>query len=525
MYTPLPTPVGYRRVEPHPGARVASVFFGLTGALLAATIVLVRTGSTAATIAVAVVVFVVAIYGAVGASRAASRGIATVMFLLTVAAAGWLVVQALALYRAFFDTDGPADPADPVSLASAEDKIAAFDTSGSFRIELTEDEIEAVIQNGLSEADSPLARVEIDIVDGDPDGALRFSGEFKSGGMEASGEITARLVAGTVQVELVDLDLGALTVPGIAEGAVEDLVESIADLNEILVENRADVQAIVLADDRMLVTGTQAGGEVLTSAALLADLQEQAAAATESVEPPPERLGPGVVNAMSASGTIYYVALGDSLAANVGVDQARDGYVSRLHRQLQIRDGVDYGLHNFGVSGETSGTLLRSGQLDAAVSFLATHDVRYVTIDIGANDLLGHLGSDDCSESLDTPACADRLDSAFEVYAVNMVEILDRLAAAAPDATLVFLRAYNPFSLGFGAAVALESQSDATLDAFNDVAADLAVARGFLVADGFTPMQGTASVTTHMLDVPPDIHPFAIGYDILAAAILDALPD
>jgi len=87
----------------------------------------------------------------------------------------------------------------------------------------------------------------------------------------------------------------------------------------------------------------------------------------------------------------------------------------------------------------------------------------------------------------------------------------------------VFLRSYNPFSLGFGAAVALETQSDAKLDAFNELAADLAVERGFLVADGFTPMQGTASVTTHMLDTPPDIHPVAIGYDILAAAILDAL--
>ncbi|MBI5157042.1 MAG: SGNH/GDSL hydrolase family protein [Acidimicrobiia bacterium] len=525
MYPPPPPPVSRRLVEPHPGARAASLIFGLLGALLAAAVVLVRTGSTVTTIVAAATVFGVALYGAVWASRATSRGIASVMFLVTIAATGWLAVQALALYRAFSDTDGPADPADPVSLASAEDKIAAFDTSGAFRIELTEDEIEAVIQNGLSQADSPLARVDIDIVDGDPAGTLRFTGEFKSGGVEASGEITARLVAGTVQVELVDLDLGALTVPSIAEGAIEDLVESIADLNEILVENRADVQAIVLADDRMLVTGTQAGGAVLTSEALLADLQEQAAAATDSIEPPPERLGPGVINAMSAPGSTYYVALGDSLAANVGVDQARDGYVSRLHRQLQIRDGVDYGLQNFGVSGETSGTLIRSGQLDAAVSFLATHDVSYVTIDIGANDLLGHLGSDDCSESLEAPACADRLDSAFAIYAVNMVEILERLADAAPDATLVFLRAYNPFSLGLGAAVTFESQSDATLDAFNDLAADLATERGFLVADGFSPMRGTAAVTTHMLDSPPDIHPFAIGYDILAGAIFDAISD
>lgn len=523
MYPPQPTPTHQRTVEPHPGARFASLFFGLLGALLAALVVLVRTGSTVAAVLAAVFVFAIALYGAVWAPRAASRGIATLMFLITVGVGGWIAVQALALYRAFSDTDGPADPADPVALAAAEGKIAEFDASGSFRIELTEDEIEAVIQNGLSEADSPLARIDIDIVDGDPAGLLTFEGEFKSGGIRASGEITARLVAGAVQVELVDLDLGSLTVPDIAGGAVEDLIESLADLNEILQENRADVQAIVLADDRLLVTGTQAGGAILTSESLLTDLQEQAAAATDAVVPPPERLGPGVVNGTSATGSRYYVALGDSLAANVGVEQPRDGYVSRVHRHLQVRDGVDYGLENFGVSGETSGTLLRSGQLDAAEAFLATHDVAYVTIDIGANDLLGHLGSPDCSESLDAPACAQRLDSAFAVYETNMVEILNRLAAAAPDATLVFLRAYNPFSLGLGAGVAFESQSDATLDAFNDLAEELAIARGFVVADGFAPMQGTTAATTHMLDSPPDIHPIAIGYDILAAAIVDAL--
>ena len=525
MYPPVPRPVGYRRIEPHPGARAASLFFGLLGALLTAAIVLLRTGSLPAMVAAAAVVFVLALYAAVWAPRAASRGIATFLFFLVVGATWWLVLQALTLYRVFSATDGPADPADGVSLAAAEEKIAAFDTSGSFRIELTEQEIEAVIQNGLSQANSPLSHIEIDIVDGEPDGVLRFTGEFKKGGVEASGAVMARLVAGSVEVELVDLDLGSLTVPGIAEGAIEDLVASIADLNGILADNRADVQAIVLADDRLLVTGTQGGGAVLTSTALLADLQEQAAAATAAVEPPPERLGPGVVNGTSAPGSIFYVALGDSLAANVGVDEARDGYVSRVHNQLQIRDGAAYGLRNFGVSGETSGTLIRSGQLEAALAFITANEVRYVTIDIGANDLLGHLGSADCSESLDAPACAQRIDSAFAIYATNMVEIFDRLAAAAPDATIVFMRAYNPFSLGFSGAVALEAESDATLDAFNDIAAGLAAEHGMLVADAFTPMQGTTAATTHMLDSPPDIHPVAIGYDVLAAAIVDILSD
>ena len=522
MYPP-PPPVVYRRIEPHPGARTASFFFGLIGALLTALVTLLRTGSLGAAVAAAAVVFGVAVYAMIWASRAVSRGIATLLFLLVAGTAWWLVVQALMVQRALTDTAGPADPADPTALAAAESKIEAFDASGSFRIELTEEEIEAVIQNGLSDAESPLARVEIDIVDGAPQGTLGFVGQFKSGELEVSGAVSAVLSAGAVEVELVDLDFGSMTVPAIADGAIEDLVESVADLNTILAENRADVQSIVLGDDRLLVTGTQGGGEVLTSERLLADLEAQAAAAGSSVEPPPERLGPGVVNGTSAPGAVFYVALGDSLAANVGVDQPREGYVSRLHNQLQIRDGTEYGLRNFGVSGETSGTLIRSGQLDQAIAFMAANEVGYVTIDIGANDLLGHLGSADCSESLDAPACAERIDAAFSIYADNMTEIFDRIRAAAPDATIVFMRAYNPFSLGFGAAVTLEADSDETLDLFNEVAARIAGDREILVADAFTPMQGTTAATTHMLDDPPDIHPLAIGYDILASAIVDAL--
>jgi len=43
------------------------------------------------------------------------------------------------------------------------------------------------------------------------------------------------------------------------------------------------------------------------------------------------------------------------------------------------------------------------------------------------------------------------------------------------------------------------------------------------VADGYTPMRGTTAATTHMIDDPPDIHPLAIGYEILAIAILETL--
>jgi hypothetical protein len=299
--------------EPHPGARTTAVVFGLLGSLLGAAVVLLLTGSVPAAVFTGVGLFALAAYAAIWASRSLSRWFATGLVALTIGMATWLGLQALDFYRALSDTAGPADPADPISLDAAESKIDAVEHDGAFRIELTEDEIEAVIQNGLSTSESPLARVTVDIVDGDPQGILQFHGEFKNGDLEMEGAVTALLATGTVQVELVDLDIGSLTVPGLASGAIEDLVESLADLNSILAENRADVQSIVIGSHRLLVTGTQGGGDVLTSATLLRAL--------EVLRRQPwwhrQRSLAQVVDGISSAK--YYVALGDSLAANVGV--------------------------------------------------------------------------------------------------------------------------------------------------------------------------------------------------------------
>ncbi|MBW3671287.1 MAG: hypothetical protein KY432_06400, partial [Acidobacteria bacterium] len=54
-------------------------------------------------------------------------------------------------------------------------------------------------------------------------------------------------------------------------------------------------------------------------------------------------------------------------------------HILYLHRALSERDGVAYGLVNIAVPGETSGTLLVSGQLAAAEQVLASQPAAYVT--------------------------------------------------------------------------------------------------------------------------------------------------
>lgn len=502
--------------------KAALLIFGLLAALFGGAAVLFTLGEVPA-LGVAILLGGAAI-GGLFAGRPVVLGLLTVALVVFLASAAFVTVGVARLVNALNTTEGSVDPPDPIALAAVEGKVDDVRDAVAFRLELTEAEMTAYVLDGLQGAeDNPLQSVVLDVVDGTEDspGRLEFDAEFKSGGVGASGWVTVSLERGAIRVNLGHISVGSFDLPGVAQSSLEDLVERVADFNETLATADADVQSVVLDNDRLVITGVQTTTDLLTSDALLAGLREAASSAVNAVEPPPERLGPGVVNATTSAGSPLYVALGDSLAANVGVGEARDGYVSRFHNQLELRDGADYGLRNFGVPGETTGTLIRGGQLHAAVAFMKRNEVAYVTLNIGANNLLGHLGSDACSESLQDGECQSRLRATFEAYGPDMAVILEEIAAAAPEATIVFLTAYNPFSLGSG--TELEAATDATLAEFNDIGADVAADLDVLVADGFGPMRLTAGATTHMLDADPDIHPLPIGYDLLAGALVDAL--
>ncbi len=501
--------------------RIGAILIGALATIAVTGIVLFTHGEV-----LAIVAFVVLAGATVGAAfvpTGAAGGLLAVFAIATLGAIGYGGWNGYQLASALTDTSGPVDPADAAALATAEAKFAALEDNAAFRLKLTESELTAFIADALQSADSPVRAVTIDIVsdDGDEPGSMIFDAAFKNGDLSVNGEVSYSLRAGEVELDIKDVGLGAFSIPRVARQALADLVERVTDLNDTLVEFRITVQSLELTDDAVVVIGTQGDGELLTSATVLNDLRDRAASLGTAIEPLPERLGPGEVNGIEAPGDVYYVALGDSLAENVGVSQARDGYVSRLHRQLELRDRRDYGLRNFGVSGETSATITRSGQLGAARDFIDDNDIAYVTLNIGANDLLPHLGSEDCAAGTGSLACAARIAATLKSYRANLDDVLEQLADAAPDATIVFLQTYSPFSFGFD--LAFERDTDRVTQELNAVAAELAAEHGALVADGFTPLQGRAAGATHMTDLPPDIHPRESGYDALAAAIVDAL--
>jgi lysophospholipase L1-like esterase len=501
--------------------RVAIVLFGVLAALAAGALAMFTIGETYASVTAAVILatsLIIAFTASVLLGR-------TVLVVLILALAGSLTIGAFGAVQVLAaltgDQSGPVDSPDPEVLASAERKIDQSADSRTFSVDLSESELNAVLQDALAEVDTPFSRITLDILNPVTEPALiAFTGDFKNGRLTVEGELTAQSIGGQMQVELLEADVGMFTMPGVARDAVEDMIGRVADLNRALAEEGADVQSVVIGDDAISVTGITSDGSTIEAGALLASFGNLGGLAIPQIDVVPYPPG---VDSTDANGDTHYVALGDSLAAAVGVEGFGDGYVSQVHHELSLRDGIPYGLRNFGRVGETSGTMLLGGQLEDAVAFGDDAEVSYVTIDIGANDLLGHLASPDCSEDIDSEACRIRIDASLRAYGDNLPLIFTDIADAFPDATVVFLLAYNPFSMGFENEVRFEERSNELLESLNAIATEVAEDFGFLVADGFTPMRGTATATTHMTDTPPDIHPNETGYDVLTAAVLDAL--
>jgi lysophospholipase L1-like esterase len=506
-----------------PPARATIVILGLFAATAAALLALLTLGEAAAIATVFVVVGGAALAAWRSGPRAGRFAVAALSVVL-VGSIGVIGYGAYQLLIAFGGTGSsqPVAAADPIALATADEKISSSEGDSAFRLELSESELNALLQDALGAIRTPFRAVTIDILNatGEP-GRIGFVGEFKNGSLDIDGVLSAEVVSGSLELTIIEAGAGIFAMPGVAREAVEDMISSVTDLERALTAEGADVQDIVIGNEQVVVTGINRTETVIDSMAVLAGLEGQIAPTSlDSVDIP--GFPPGRV-AVVADGPRYYLALGDSLGAAVGVDEPREGYVSRFHAWLEATGSTVLGLRNFSGAGETSGTLLAGEQLSRFEAFAAANDVQLVTIDIGANDLLGHLGSSDCTETTSSEACEQRIDSAIDAYGRNLTEILDRLGSAAPGATIIFLTTYNPFSFGFEDAVEFERLSNEAVARLNAVAINLAAERDILVADGFSPMRGTTTLTTRMLDLAPDIHPNELGYDILTAAIVDAV--
>ena len=394
----------------------------------------------------------------------------------------------------------------------------AITDRSAFFLQLTDEDLSALLQSELG-SDDRIHDLDVEIRPEDVKIAGKLSGRI---GVGFSGVIGIVLDRGQVELELKSVNLSALPTPGFVKDEIQPFIAEVLDINERLRESGAtQIQAVNLSTGVIQIIGVQATGATV-SAETLNSLAAGSGGVTQPITPPGGDVVP-VGRTGSASGSPMYLALGDSLAANVGVDDPREGYVSRFHSYLEKARGESMGLVNLGISGESTISIL-NGQLQDALDILNnSEDVAVLTIDLGANDVLAHLGSSDCTQGDQGPraaACVARVNAALEAFSPNFREILAELDDALPEgAEMYVMTVYNPFDLGIG--IPFETYTSSVVAELNAAIRAEAEAVEAAVADPFDEMADNAGVWTNML-TEQDIHPNADGYQVLAYSLARA---
>ena len=241
----------------------------------------------------------------------------------------------------------------------------------------------------------------------------------------------------------------------------------------------------------------------------------------------------------------YYLALGDSLAQGVqpsatGNTETNQGYVDDIfavYRERVTRLAVA----KLGCPGETTSTMIHGGicnyaegsQLQAAIKFIQTHRLAFITLDVGGGDIDNCIGG----SGIDTTC----FEQALSTVGANLPQILAALrSAAGPNTPIVGMNYYDPllaaWTLGpSGQALAYSSLQgtmvfngilQSAYQAFAIPVAD--VTKAFQI-DNFTPIPVVNLPLNVFLilnwtwmgappPLGPNIHPNSVGYAVIAGA-------
>jgi acyl-CoA thioesterase I len=228
-----------------------------------------------------------------------------------------------------------------------------------------------------------------------------------------------------------------------------------------------------------------------------------------------------------------YLALGDSLAFGVGASNpSTTGYVPRVYQSLSGSERYREGgleLINLSVPGAKSSDLLAAdGQLERALNIIgerqqdaspAANEVEIISIDIGGNDLLALVApGSPCLQSASVEPCRAAFGEVLSAIQTNLNETIRRLRLAAPEAIIVVVDLYNPFS---GTGDLREPIADLGVGQANGVI-------GAVVAN--TELQAKAASVFQLFSgrggqwiAPDGIHPNDNGHAVIAEAVIAAI--
>ena len=140
------------------------------------------------------------------------------------------------------------------------------------------------------------------------------------------------------------------------------------------------------------------------------------------------------LSATAKQSTVEYVALGDSLAAGQTPDGIIDyGYADYVADTFVKNKYKLADFDNFGVPGYTS-EKLKNDLIKSSKVRKEIREATHITIDIGANDLLGKIKTDPYNAQ-----------DAISTVSVNLQTILRTIDKLNPKAKVYVMGYYNPF--------------------------------------------------------------------------------
>lgn len=136
------------------------------------------------------------------------------------------------------------------------------------------------------------------------------------------------------------------------------------------------------------------------------------------------------------------ISAGDSLTEGVGDSTKSGGYLPYLRTLLEDEKGIkEVDFFNFGVKGNRTSQLLKRLESEEIKEVLPTADL--VILTIGGNDIM--KVAKDHFENLQLSV----FEKEKEVYINNLFQIMNAIIRINPDASIVLVGVYNPFSQWF----------------------------------------------------------------------------
>lgn len=254
----------------------------------------------------------------------------------------------------------------------------------------------------------------------------------------------------------------------------------------------------------------------------------------------------------SAAGTGSYVALGDSISAGYGLSEGELSFPERLAQS------TGYALADFSSNdGVTSQALLETLSQPEVADAVKSADV--ITITVGGNDLMNALyeylaeesgsmtadqirdglenGSFDVftlmvlMQQLDGFPISSQASAALTTLRTNLSRALAQIKGMNPDAACIVANQYNPYGhINNQFAADIVSTFEVGVQALNTTLAGVAQAQGATVADVHGVFAASSAnpcnaYFTGLDDFSLDFHPNALGHQLIAEAVEQALPE